>query len=158
MHQFRVTKYNPAHRNSRGHYQREEWTSHADIGRTFGGVTLTQAAYDMVEDGYVGAALGFLDEAGITSLNVRDLETAGVTEAVPAEGAALDRAGLSDALRQVLREAYWCRFEADGAFIHLGYDCYMYIGVPSGCPGAQSAARVLGLFVEPFVSPYHRQN
>ncbi len=157
MHQFRVTKYNPANRDGKGTYRRNEWTSHGDIGRTFDGVTLTQAGYDAVEDAYVTAAIGFMREVEIETLKVAGLEISGGAVSGPSEGSMLDHAALSDVLRQVLREAFWCRFEAANAFIHVGYDYYMYIGVSADCPQTQAAARALGLYVEPFASPYNSQ-
>jgi hypothetical protein len=36
MIEYRVTKYDPAHRDSTGVYFRDEWTSVSDIGRELG--------------------------------------------------------------------------------------------------------------------------
>lgn len=66
----------------------------------------------------------------------------------------LDHIAVAGALRDVLREAYWCRFEAADAFIHVGWDYYMYVGLLDPCLDAQQEARRLGLFVETFNSPY----
>jgi hypothetical protein len=154
MFEFRVTKYDPACRDARGTYTRDEWTSVSDIGRAFSGVFLTAGDYQRVEDAYVTVAVAFLREAGVTSLAVDGLENHGDVPLPFTEGVAL---GLSDAgavIRRVLREELWCRLKADGGFVHLGYDYSMYVGVQRPCPVAEALARQLGLFVEPFVSPY----
>jgi hypothetical protein len=57
-------------------------------------------------------------------------------------------------LRSLLREEYWCRLESETAFVHVGWDYYMYISVLKSCPLAESIAQNRGLFVEQFRSPY----
>ena len=52
---------------------------------------------------------------------------------------------LAGALRDVLREAFWCRFEAADAFIHVGWDYYMYVGVPDPALDAQQEAKTPGV-------------
>lgn len=61
---FRVTKYDPAHRDRHGAYTRDDWISVSDIGRAFAGVVLTETEYRRVEDAYTTAAVAFLREAG----------------------------------------------------------------------------------------------
>lgn len=157
-HQFRVTKYDPAYRNQKGLYLRDEWASIGDIGKTFDGETLTQSDYDAMENAYVDAAVGFMEAAGIGELQVCGLENTGGDETAPDDGTTLDLIRLREPLRSVLRERYWCRFESQNAFIHVGYDYYMYIGVPDPCRSAQASAQGMGLFVEPFPSPYQRSS
>lgn len=152
MNEYRVTKYDPALRDSSGAYTRDEWTSVSDIGRSFGGVVLTREAYRRVEDAYFEAALAFLREAAVATLTVRGLEGSGDSEVREGEVLTLDQAG--ELLRRLLREELWCRLEGESSFLHVGYDYYMYIGVPRPCPAAQALARRLGLHVEPFQSPY----
>src|SRR5262245_6416722 len=72
--EYRVTKYDPAFRDSTGAYVRDEWTSFSDIGRAFSGVVLTEADYQRAEDAYVTAAVAFLREAGVASVTVAGLE------------------------------------------------------------------------------------
>ena len=153
-HQFRVTKYNPAYRDRNGAYQQDEWISYGDIGKTFGGVTLSQTGYEAVESAYMTAAIGFLNEAGIDELRICGLENSSGDSSAPADGSSITLSELRDALRSVLREKYWCRFEGESAFVHVGYDYYMYVGVPDPCEAAQAEAQSMGLFVEPFSSPY----
>jgi hypothetical protein len=154
---FRVTKYDPAHRDRLGAYTRDEWTSVSHIGRAFASVVLTEAEYRRVEDAYATAAVAFLREAGVPALAVAGLENYEEISLPFTEGSPLDPGEVDEVIRRVLREEFWCRLEGAGAFVHLGYDYYMYVGVPRPCPGAEALARQLGLFVEPFRSPYSEQ-
>lgn len=155
MCEYRVTKYDPAHRDPYGAYTRDEWTSVSDVGRTFVGVVLSEAEYRRVEDAYANVAVAFLREAGIWSLTVAGLENHSAVPLPFADSSPLGLAEVGEVLRRVLREEFWCRLEGAGAFVHVGYDYYMYVGVPNPCPDAAALAVQLGLFVEPFRSPYH---
>jgi hypothetical protein len=152
--EFRVTKYDPAHRDRHGAYTRDEWTAASDIDRAFNGVVLTAAEYQRTEDAYATAAVEFLREAGVSSLAVAGLENHAGVPLPFAEGASLGLAEIGEVVRRLLRAEFWCRLEGVGAFVHVGYDYYMYVGVPVACPGAAALARQLGLFPEPFRSPY----
>jgi hypothetical protein len=155
--EFRVTKYDPAHRDRRGAYTRDEWISDGDIGRAFGGVVLTEAEYRRVEDAYVTAAVAFLREAGVEMLSVAGLENHAAVPLLFAEGSPLGLVEIGDVVRRMVRGEFWCRLEGAGAFVHVDYDYYMYVGVPVACPGAVALARRLGLFPESFLSPYRVQ-
>ncbi len=155
MFEYRVTKYDPAHRDSRGTYTRDEWTAISDIGRAFAGVVLTADEYRRVEGAYAAAAGAFLRESDMPSLTVTGLENHAGARVAFAEGSALDLDEAEVAVRRMLRGEFWCRLEGAGAFLHVGYDYYLYVGVPQPCPGAEALARELGLFVEPFRSPYY---
>jgi hypothetical protein len=50
------------------------WTSFTDIGRSLGGVVLTEQEYQRVEHAYSSVALAFLTEAGLASVRVEGLE------------------------------------------------------------------------------------
>lgn len=154
MKEFRVTKYNPALRGERGAYLPDDWTSISDIGSEYNGNVLTLADYQQVENAYVDVAFQFMQESRIASLVVTNLENPFKAPA-PSEGDRLAGELLRQAIRSNLREIYWCRLVASTAFIHFGYDYYMYIGVPGSCPLSRAEAESRGLFVEPFRSPYH---
>jgi hypothetical protein len=154
MNEYRVTKYNPAFRDASGVYTRDEWISFDDVGRSFDGVVLTRCEYQLVEDAYVAAAIAFLREAAVPQLTVRGLENAGRRPLPFGEADAVTIQQLADALRGLLREEFWCRFESSDAFVHVGWDYYMYIGVPDACPAAKRCAEGLGLYVECVRSPY----
>ena len=151
MNQLRITKYDPSLRDSTGAFMGPDWTSHSDIGGSFGGRVLTEQEYLRVESAYVASAIALLSADGVTSLRVHDLERGGSIR----EGQEIGLDSVDALFRSVLRDEFWCRFEsADGAFVHFGYDYYMYVGVGSLSPLALSDAAGLGLFVEPFTSPY----
>ena len=151
MNQFRITKYDPSLRDDQGAFVVPDWTSHSDIGDTFGGRVLTEQQYARVESAYVATAIAILRDARVTSLMARGVEG----HAPIKDGTVIGLNSMDEAFRAVLREQFWCRFEsAGGAFVHFGYDFYMYIGVPSISPATLADATALGLFVEPFTSPY----
>lgn len=155
--QYRVTKYDPRFRDSRGAFLRDDWTSISDVGQEFDGVILTAEAYQAVEDTYVEAALAFLTEAGFASVRCVDVENNRECATAKAEGASVPLPELRAVIRDLLRGEWWCRVEAAGAFLHFGYDYHMYVGVPVRCERACALAHQRGLFVEPFVSPYQRE-
>lgn len=162
MNEYRVTKYDPAHRDKRGRYLRDDWTSMSDIATT----PTSCAEYALVEDAYVAALCAFYEQAGAPSLAVLDLEA----RDKPAAPAAYlddtrhrlahvrrdrvnDRADLEQVIRLALREAIWCRLEQRPAlFIHFGYDYYAYVGgAQLGVPDALPPQ----IFVERYASPHH---
>jgi len=115
---------------------------------------LTRAEYERVEDAYVSVALAFLNEAGAAGLTITGLENHRGVSLAFGEGSVLPLGGVGAVIRRVLCEEFWCRLEGAEVFIHVGYDFYMYLGVPRVCPHAEQLARELGLFAELFPSPY----
>lgn len=154
MQHYRVTKCDPARRDASGAYPTDDWTSYSDIGRSFGGNTLTEERYTAVENAYLESAAAFLNEAGVRELAVVGLENAGAAAGSPPVGAVIPVERVPAVLRSLLREEYWCKLESKSAFVHVGWDYYMYIGVLKPCPHAESLAQSRGLFVEPCRSPY----
>ena len=155
MFEYRVTKYNPAFRDANGCYMLDEWTSFGEIGDSFAGVVLTAEQYQRVEDSYIASALRFLHDSGQTSLTVEGLEEhRGKSEF--REGQAINTNQLGRIIRRILRNEFWCRIVGQGCFLHFGYDYYLYVGVPHECPESIELAQNLGLFVESFPSPYHK--
>jgi hypothetical protein len=154
MHQYRVTKYNPALRNSAGAYTNDEWTSFSDVGRSGGAVVLTEEDYLRAESAYIDIAKKFLAEDCCPALRAVGVENRGDFAEAPIEGALVSEGDLPAVCRSILREKFWCRLEDDDRFIHFGYDYYMYVGVKSECVTSIAAAASLGLFVERLDSPY----
>lgn len=151
MPEFRITKYDPALRDSSGAYLGSEWTSMSDIGKS---TTLDE--YIRVEAAYLDVVLAFLQEANIDSLTIRwhRHEIGAPTDY--GNGERLLMPELRHAMQRILREEMWAEFgHESGAFVHFGHDYYMYLGVPTNCPRAQALAIAKGLFVEPFISPCH---
>ena len=156
--EYRVTKYDPAHRDAGGLYTLDDWTSVSDIGKTFDGVVLTEPEYQRREDAYVAAAEAFMSEVGVSSLTVCELENHASVPLAFGDGAVIALARAGTVVRRVLREEFWCRLESEGGFIHLGYDFYMYVGVAQRCLAAETLAGQLGLYVEAFNSPYRERH
>lgn len=164
--QWRVTKYDPARRDEQGYYLPDDWTFFAQVGQVIGGRQLTHQDYLRVESAYVGTALRFMAEAGLTGLEVVDLQTHGQAHEdylqgislLPSSlkpGALVGGGALEGLIRLNLREALWCKLEAPNAFyLHFGWDYYMYIGSISPSPQAIGFARGSGLFVEEKPSPH----
>ena len=151
--EFRLSKYDTTRRDERGAYTLDEWTAASDIGQSFAGVVLTADDYQQVEDAYITVASEFLAEASVKSLAVIGLENSAWRSPF-AEGQILEPDEIAVALRGLLREHFWCRLESPRAFIHAGYDYYIYLGLPRLCPDATALVQSLGLFVEPFRSPH----
>jgi hypothetical protein len=156
--QYRVTKYDPSLRDATGAFTGHDWTSRSDIGRVFDGGMLTEAVYRKVEDSYLVAMESFLHDAGIASLALKGAERRSTLGGRFSRGGNLSVAQSLDFARLVLREEAWGKLVAPGkAYVHFGYDFYMYIGVPVQCERSIAIARDSGLFVERMRSPYLRQ-
>lgn len=152
MKQYRVTKYDPAFRTAVGAYTRDEWTAFSDVG-----TAVSLAEYERVEAAYLDTAVQFFTEQAIASLTIVSLENPAevvlpTVELV--EGTAVGLADLTAVVRGILRERYWAKLEGHDAFLHVGWDYYMYIGVPARPTQAIALAEARGLFVEDCPSPY----
>ncbi|MFF3029775.1 S1 RNA-binding domain-containing protein [Streptomyces rubiginosohelvolus] len=158
----RITKYDPAHRDERGHYT---------------GAEDTVSDHGPVEEAYLAATAAFAEAAGIDQLEIREPQIggfacfgleppvdgyglAGLFPAGPAgfhDGALVPIAVGLELVRSMLRDnGAWCRLEAEGAFtVHVGWDQYLYIGSNLPCDTALARTRALGLFPERIdASPY----
>lgn len=157
MHQYRVTKFDPKYRNTSGAYMRDDWTDVSDIGKDFNSNTLTHQYYLAVENAYVESVLAFLTESQVQSLTLRSIENRSCyssSDLKLVNGHACSLLEIADITRAILRSLFWCRLETDQAFLHFGWDYYMYIGVSNECPNSIDFATQAGLFVEEFSSPY----
>ena len=151
MKQYRVTKYNPEYRNTDGTYSREEWTSYSDVGEI-----VSKEEYEKVENSYIESALNFLEEQNISKITITYLENQQNYKepSVALEaGAELNANQLKDVLKSIFREKYWAKLENNNSFIHIGWDYYMYIGVPNEPQSGRKFAESKGLFVEEYQSP-----
>jgi len=157
MIQYRVTKYDPKHRDASGVYTRNEWHLAAQIGDVFDYGEFTATEYVTVENAYINAVMAFLSESQVSSLSICSLEnTCGFASPdLPLQdGYECTAVEIADVARLVLRERIWCRLVCEDAFVHFGWDCYLYIGVPVECPVSIESCVRAGLFVELFDSPY----
>ncbi|MFE2231716.1 RNA-binding protein [Streptomyces sp. NPDC059442] len=159
---YRITKYNPADRDERGHYN---------------GAEDTVSDHGPAEAAYLEAIAAFAQESGIDRLEIREPEVAGFVNfglATPVDRHGLarlfppDLTGYYDGaevsvpvalelVRAVLRDqGVWCRLEQQDTFtVHVGWDQYLYVGSDQPCEAAVARTRELGLFAEPITaSPY----
>jgi hypothetical protein len=130
-----------------------------DIGRMYSGAPLTESEYLAVENAYLQSVDELLREAGIQTMQLRGLENR-AGHALPEfiqPLALLSVAQCVEFARISLREIAWGRLVVPGrAYVHFGYDYYMYVGLAKKCSRAIAAANASGLFVERFRSPYLR--
>jgi hypothetical protein len=154
MHHYRVTKYDPAFRDSSGVYTKKDWTSFGDVGSSHEGGVLSLEEYLRVESAYIDIAREFIGEDGCPTLKAIDVENHSASAFALNEGSLISGSDLPAVCRSILRGEFWCRLEAGKRFVHFGYDYYMYVGVESECLGSIAAATARGLFVERFDSPY----
>jgi len=135
---------------------------YSQVGTQVGGSILTMEEYLRVEKSYVDTAVGILAECDVQSVAIDALENNGRHQAksfVVAEGQQLSGESLREALRSLLRGDFWCRLlDGERAYIHIGWDYYMYVAVPCAGLSSIAAARNAGLFIEPFESPYKNLN
>ena len=153
MHEFRITKYDPSKRNDSGHYlDKNEWTEFSDVGKS-----VTIEDYEKIESAYIKSAVEMIKGGGITSLEVVGLENH-FKKCKLKENMNISVLSLEPVLRSLLRGDCWFRLESSHAFIHIGYDYYMYVGVSKVDQTALKDAESRGLYVEKFISPYHPEN
>ncbi|WSV25767.1 S1 RNA-binding domain-containing protein [Streptomyces griseus] len=146
---YRVTKYDPDHRDEHGYYTGPEDTV-SDRGA--------------VEAAYLRAVAAFAEDSGVDRPVIREPQVPhppfGSTAVLP-EGfhdgveVSLD-VGL-ELVRSMLRDnGAWCRLEVEDRFtVHVGWDQYLYVGSDRPCERALALTRRLGLFPERLdSSPY----
>ena len=72
---YEIVKYSPDGYDSNGCYQKDEWTSIADIGCSFHGQIFTFEEYVQVEDCYVNLIMEIIKVIGVKYLTVGYLES-----------------------------------------------------------------------------------
>ena len=168
---WRITKYNPQYRNSKGHYVKDEWTAISDIGTEYENKKFTFEQYITVENTYIAAIELFMDCTKTSTMCVTHLEKYALSK-----NAILDTKAMEDVFnkvishllvhkneiemisRLVLREVFWCVLKAENMRIHFGYDYYMYIESTKACKQAIQKIEKLGLFVEPARPPEYESD
>ncbi len=155
---YRITKYNPKYRDENGRFLQDDWTSISDIGKSFNGIMLIETEYMRIENAYVNSVKSFLRESKIvemeiSGLEIRNYRQPGFEDLANGKVYPLDM--LDSLFRAALRERLWCKFKwQNKAYVHFGYDYYMFVGVNRFCPHSIAFAQEQGLFVEPFRSPH----
>ena len=154
MQQFRLTKYDPQHRNESGDYLVDEWTEFSDIGKAFNGIVLTLDVYENIERNYIETACQLLGMTTIQVFSATDIEGSFPCDI---DQKSISITVLPNILRGLLRNEFWCRLIThEGFYIHIGRDYYMYLGLPGQVESATEIAKNNGLFLEPSESPYLR--
>jgi hypothetical protein len=165
---WRISKYDPAFRDENYVYQRDEWTSAADIGRRYEGETLDAESYLATETAHAEAVRAFMADANVAVLTVRSFQRPSELDyeylaklSVPdsqeleqqmrhvQEGDELAGQELDRVLRLLLRKVFWCRLVNADQFIVDVLE-YLYVCVGTVAPSERAIARTgeLGLFVE----------
>ena len=148
MHEYRVTKYDPAKRNEKGWCLDDDWTGFGEVGHK-----CSLGEYLDVENAYLNSAIEFISNSQITALQINSIENRSIrcnfeeNQLIPVDS-------LEPILRSMLREDFFCKLESDKGFIHVGWDYYMYLGVTEIEQITIDRAIERGLFVEEFISPY----
>ena len=165
---WRITKYDPKKRNSKGWFLEDTWISYGDIGRVYQEEVLTYDEYLRVETLYINAIVQFMTSLNVSHLQVKYLENHGSINEDPSvdkaevmfvnalkENDLLSLAQVKMASKLILREYFWCKLISKHTmFVHFGYDYYMYIGSSSECKDTLQTIKESGLYVEDFESPY----
>ncbi|MGG0738227.1 hypothetical protein [Niallia taxi] len=160
MYSWRVTKFNPLHRDESGSYIiKDEWTSYSDIGSK-----VSEEEYLETEEKYINAVLSFMNEMNVDKLYLKDLElhSDGVVEQNASTfmltmwlGKEVSKQEIKELIKLTLRESIWCSLSYKKQIsVHFGYDYYMYIGAANDCPKARTKVITSGLFVEEFSLKY----
>lgn len=169
MHKFRITKYNPALRDKKGSYLKNEWTSMYDVGKVFDKKKFSIEDYLSIEQKYLTAITTIFGENLINQMKIKNIEKFYIHHecfeyytqdlidqfCLLNEKTVITKKVLTNILRLILRENIWARIETrDHQYIHFGYDYYMYTGIKNVEDSIIRDVERLGLFVEEFESPY----
>ncbi len=158
--QYRITKYNPKHRDKeQGHYLKDKWTSVSCIGEKFDDIILTEDEYNTIETAYTESIIIFMNENNINELQLIEYENNQnyKTDKLLIENENFyNKEQVKLLSRLILREEIWGKLVFDKQmFVHFGYDYYMYIGLEKKPKQALEIVEELGLFTEKFKSPYY---
>lgn len=162
-HVYKVTKYDPADFGQGGYTGPED--SDSDHGPVEQAYLSTVDAFSRALriDTYMVRDPGHWDGGRIRG-HYRSPDP--LAEVVPGgrfavhDGFAVTPAQTTELVRLMLRgENFWCRLETVDAFVHIGWDQYMYLGSPQPLTEVVAEARRLGLFpVQLAASPYELDN
>jgi hypothetical protein len=73
METFRISKYNPRHRDLSGKFINNEWTSVSEINQVFDNCILTKEDYLVVENKYVNTVVEFTKYLHVNCLIIKDV-------------------------------------------------------------------------------------
>ena len=169
MTRYRISHYDPAHRDAQGRYCGNHWTAVSDMGSPAYEPPLTVDSYLQTEQAYIQAILevagdidGFVVTRAEKAFSLAEvkaqLSTLGIVIAQEEEecfrafavGLSLTAEQVPAVAKLILREALWGEIAStDGRMIiEFGYDYYLYLTLPALPAQAISRINATGLFVE----------
>lgn len=152
MKEYLISKYNPQFRIN-GKYIRNEWSGESDIGKKFLDGILTQVEYDCTLDRYISCTMDILNSADIEYMTISDLEI-NVDQVPWKDHQTVKGDVLSLLIRDCLREKCWCRLLHGKAFVHFGYELYLYLGCDLSYEKIVEICTQYNLYVIERKSPY----
>lgn len=163
---YRVTKYNPAYRNEKGWYMRDDWTDYSEVVKT--GAKREYDEYKKIEDLYIHYLQIGLQSAAdkIFVVNYLDRHT-GVIQKYPdrlqdcnskllfkiKNNYKCSVSEVSDLARLILREMVWCRFNSTSSYIDFSSEYYMFVGGVYYDVATVRDAALKGIYVEEMDAP-----
>ena len=170
MKNYRITKYDPAKRNEKGHYlDSTEWTSISDIGKVeYNSPTFSD--YQKIENAYVESINEILKLNQISEFEISGLESYNTKQDFEEfkkkerlmnlnvnyeteiktliEGTIIKVDAISKLVRLILRETIWMKLLNPKLNIEFGYDYYMYVHCEELSNQTIKKIEGLGLYVE----------
>jgi hypothetical protein len=159
-----ITKYNPIHRDAKGHYTKNEWIGFFQIGQIINGKLLTFEEYSEFENKYIEAAYNFfrfhscdkillknLEKHDISTYNLKDKDQLFLLYDKITDDQIIEIENLGLLVRLILRELAWAElFCSDTPHIALrfGYDFYMYFNSNRDMTELFAKVQKLGLYVD----------
>lgn len=163
---YRVTKYNPAYRNEKGWYMRDEWTDYSVAVKT--GMKSEYDEYKRVEDLYIRYLHIGLQSAADKTFTINWLERYknGIKKHINhlqdcnkellfkiRDNYKCSIAEVEDIARFILRMLVWCTFDSMSSYVDFGYDYYMFVGGVYYDDKTIKDAALEGIYIEQMDSP-----
>lgn len=152
--EYRISKYDIKYRNSDGAYNKDEWTSIGDVGKTYDGKVFTMSEYLRVENQYLSFVKNICIIDNISNLQIDGLEDYKHVCTFSDGETLTEIDDILQVAKSCLREMYWCRLVGKNNFFHFGYDYYLYVCCSLNYNAMVDLAGEHGLFVEQMKSPY----
>ncbi len=121
MFQYRISKYDPKHRDKNGAYTLDEWTSFSDVGEK-----VSMEEYLSIERNYLSFFNELCNKLDIKELEIYDIEVCGHNFDGKMKQANIEESSLI--LKDIIREKFWCKFVVHEKFLlQTGYDYYLLL-------------------------------
>jgi len=163
---YRVTKYNPAYRNEKGWYMRDDWTDYSEVVKT--GAKREYDEYKKIEDLYIHYLQIGLQSAADKTFVVSGLERykAEIKKYVDRlqdcnkellfkikNNYKCSITEVLDIARLILRILVWCTFDSTSSYIDFSYEYYMFVGGVYYDESTIKEAALNGIYIEEMDSP-----